>query len=231
VNDYALHAIEAATVEANQLSIRSFIPWNRDPPAKAVILANFETAMGVMSANMGRLILEAEASLAHLGALEERLATLHGQLAHEDAAFSAQREELLGELWTKLGGNRRAIRSADAHARLLAELGAYRRRALAHVAGALQTLEGMEADMDELRARVAAPELAGPSIPPEVHMRAYSPRSTRLRVLTGLVDTGAIRSGLERLREGRVRAKEVEESVVRRVLDAADADAARLPGA
>jgi hypothetical protein len=171
VNDYALHAIEAATEKANSLSLSSFLPWKREPPAHAVIISNFESAMSTLSANMERLIVEAEVSLSQLARLEERLTVLHETLAREGNAVGEARDELLADLWTMLGGNKAKRRNLDAHGRLLAELAVYRRRALAHVAGALQTLAGMEADMDELRARVATPEIAGSAIPPEVHMR------------------------------------------------------------
>ena len=53
--------------------------------------------------------------------------------------------------------------------------------------------------MEELRERAATPELTGDEIPVEVHARA-------------------IRSGVQRLNEGRLRAKQLEEEAVNRVL-------------
>lgn len=57
--------------------------------------------------------------------------------------------------------------------------------------------------MEELRERVAAPELAGGEIPLEVHVRS-------------------IRSGIERLNEGRIRAREKEEQAMQRILGPID---------
>ena len=76
---------------------------------------------------------------------------------------------------------------------LLKELGGYREAALARVAAALQALQTLSADMEELRERASAPELTGGDIPLEVHARA-------------------IRSGVERLNDGRLRAKQLGEA-------------------
>jgi len=59
--------------------------------------------------------------------------------------------------------------------------------------------------MEELRERVAAPEITEGEIPLEVHVKS-------------------IRSGIERLQEGRIKAKEREEEAITRILsiDAAD---------
>jgi hypothetical protein len=62
----------------------------------------------------------------------------------------------------------------------------------------------MSEDMEDLRERVAAPELVGSSIPVEVHMKS-------------------IKGGLERLKQGRIKAQEREAEAVRRVL-AIDSD-------
>ncbi|KZP23892.1 hypothetical protein FIBSPDRAFT_889400, partial [Athelia psychrophila] len=107
--------------------------------------------------------------------------------------------ELLAALWTKLGGNRRELQGHGDHRALLKGLGDYRRRALVHVVAALTTLQAMSEDMEDMRERVAAPELVGSRVPVEVHIRS-------------------IRSGLERLKEGRVKAKEREEEAIRKIL-------------
>lgn len=148
---------------------------------------------------MRRLIVEAEISLTNLNNLEERLSTLHELVSREDSSLTTAKSELLAALWTKLGGNRGTLRGYDDHLLLLKNLGDYRKRALVHVVTALQTLQAMSEDMEDLRERVAAPELAGSSIPVEVHMRS-------------------IQVGLERLKEGRLKAKEREEEAIKRVL-------------
>jgi hypothetical protein len=201
VNDYALHTIEEATSNTpSRYSFKSLIPFTSKPQAPhEVITQTFTEAINVLSASMRRLIVEAEISLANLDNLEERLSTLHSLVSREDSSLSSAKSELLSELWTKLGGNRRTLQGYDEHLVLLKNLGGYRKRALVHVVTALQTLQAMSEDMEDLRERVAAPEIVGSSIPVEVHMKS-------------------IKSGLERLKEGRVKAREREEEAVRRVL-------------
>lgn len=155
--------------------------------------------MNVLASEMQRLIIECEINLANLNKLEERLHTLHELFSRENSSISAEKSELLTELWTMLGGNKRKLRGYDDHLMLLQNMGEYRKQALAHVVAALQTLSQMSEDMDELRVRVAAPDLVGSRIPMEVHMKS-------------------IRSGLERLKAGRDRAKEKTEESMRMVL-------------
>ena len=202
VNDYALHTIEAAQSKPSWLSMGGLIHWSRPQPTNEIVTKTFTEAMSVLSSAMERLILEAEANLGNLNNLEERLLTLHEIVSREDSTLSSAKAELLSELWTKLGGNRKALRNFESHLVLLKNLGMYRRKALTHVVAALQTLQGMSSDMEDIRERVAAPELTGSKIPVEVHMKS-------------------IKGGLERLKEGRNRARRLEEEAMRRVLTGA----------
>ncbi|KDR78981.1 hypothetical protein GALMADRAFT_64512 [Galerina marginata CBS 339.88] len=201
VNDYALQSIEST--RANQpspWSLSGLVLWK--PPRQTineVVTKTFEEAMDVLSSNMQRLIIEAENNLQNLNALEERLATLHEIISREDSSLSSAKTELLAELWTKLGGNRKTLRNFENHLTLLNGLGEYRKQALVHVVAALQALRAMSEDMEDMRERVAAPNLIGSNVPAEVHMKS-------------------IRMGLDRLREGRIRAKKLEDAAVRRVL-------------
>lgn len=198
MNDYALHAIEAAI--SKPYSLKSLMPWSSKANTNEIVTKTFTDAMNVLSSSMRRLIVEAEVSMTNLDKLEERLSTLHELVSREDASISSAKSELLSELWTKLGGNRHTLRGYNEHLFLLKYLGSYRKKALVHVVAALQALQAMSEDMEDLRERVAAPELVGERIPVEVHMRS-------------------IKGGLERLKEGRIKAKEREEEAVRRVLE------------
>ena len=201
VNDYALHSIEEAHVKGPRtiLNMYGIMPWRSARATEAIVTETFGEAMNVLSIAMQRLILEAEVNLANLDKLEERLSTLHDLISREDSSLTSEKAELLSELWTKLGGNRKTLRNFDSHLLMLKNLGSYRKQALAHVVAALQSLQSMSSDMEEIRERVAAPELTGSKIPIEVHMKS-------------------IKSGLERLKEGRLRAKRLEEDAIRRVL-------------
>ena len=159
--------------------------------------------MNTLSANMRRLALEAEVSISDLNTLEEHLKSIHEVVSREDSSVKAAKDELLAQLWTFLGGNRKELRGMDKHLALLKGVGGYRDRARAHVAAALQTMETMAEEMEELRERVSAPELVGDAIPVEVHMKS-------------------IRTGLERLKDRRIGAKRSEEQFRNRVLRSED---------
>lgn len=159
--------------------------------------------MNTLSANMQRLVLEAEVSLSDLNKLEEHLKSIHEVVSREDSSISTAKAELLAQLWTILGGNRNQLSGMDEHLALLKGVSGYRDRALAHVVAALQMLATMAEDMEELRERVAAPELVGDAIPIDVHMKS-------------------LRIGLERLKTRRTGAKELEEQIVKQVLGFGD---------
>jgi hypothetical protein len=201
VNDFALRSIEAAEYKSSlAYSLNNLLPWHAPVPTNEIVLQTFTDAMNSLSSSMERLILEAEVSLLNLDQLEERLSTLHELLLREDSSIAFAKNELLSQLWTRLGGNKGELRQFDKNLFLLKNLGEYRKQALIHVVAALQMLQAMGADMEDMRERVAAPELTTGKIPIEVHLKS-------------------IRNGLERLREGRINAKEREDEAVRRVLD------------
>jgi len=199
VNDYALHCIEAANSRSSGLSLRRI--WG-SPPTKGVVTRAFTEAMDTLSVNMQRLVLEAQVSLSDLEKLEEHLKSIHDVVSREDSSITTARKELLAQLWTILGGNRDELNGMDEHLALLRGLSGYRDRARAHVVGALQTLETMQGDMEDLRERVATPQLVGDAIPIEVHIKSLS-------------------SVLERLKGRRTGTKKLEEQIVSRIMDGA----------
>ena len=148
--------------------------------------------MSVLSTQLERIIIEAQLCLANLDRLEQRLVSLQELLHHENYHVSIERSELLADLWTILGGNRREVAHLEGRLTVLRDVGQYRTRALAHIVAALQTLQGMSKEVEDLRERVAAPEVVGEKIPIEVHMNS-------------------IRVGLDRLSEKRVRVRQQEE--------------------
>jgi hypothetical protein len=146
--------------------------------------------MDALSTNMQRLVMEAEASINDLIKLEEKLKSIHEVVSREDKSiFEDERE--LWRLWTFLGGNRDELRRMADHHMLLKGVNEYRGRALSHVEAALQIMETMDANMEELRQRTAAPRLVGDAIPIDVHIKS-------------------LKSGLERLKGIRTSAKQMK---------------------
>ncbi|KAI0034722.1 hypothetical protein K488DRAFT_83675 [Vararia minispora EC-137] len=185
INDYALHTIEAATARSNSIVANiyvliPFMPSNQDLENQRVTGA-FASAMDVIADNIGRLQLEAAAVLARLDRLEARLSGIHALVAQEDSSLSVARDELLAQLWTKLGGNAKTLRGMDTHRALLGGVGHYRAVALARIVATIQTLNAHQEDMEVLRERVAAPALAGERIPVEAHVRSIGAGLRRLK--------------------------------------------------
>lgn len=193
VNNYALKSIEAARMN------KKWFSGAREIQIDEIIAHTFDQAMSILSINMERLILEAEQCLHHLTDLEEQLTTLHYITTREDISISAAKSDLLEELWTRLGGNRKSLQNFDHNLEILKGLAAYRQQAFGHVLAAMQTLQAMSEDMEDIRERVAAPDLAGAKIPVEVHIQS-------------------IQIGLDRLRQGRILAKKLEEDAIRSAL-------------
>lgn len=204
VNDYALQQIDAVQKNKPSRLYAALNPWKSHKKSiNQVVVETFGEAMNILSTDMERLIIEAEANIIALNTLEERLSTLHDIISREDVKLSSEKADLLADLWTILGFNRDELRNFDHSLLLLKELKTYRQQARTRVVTAFQTLQMMSADMEDMRERVARPAIAGSAIPVEVHMKS-------------------IQYGLERLREGRTRAKELDEAAIRRVLSMND---------
>ncbi|TFL04547.1 hypothetical protein BDV98DRAFT_543561 [Pterulicium gracile] len=203
VNDYALNAISASK-ETRTLSnaiLSLIVPSTRTPDA--ILLERFVDSMDTMSLTLASLIDSFQAALIALETLQAHLDSIHSLISRENLSLEDARDELLAQLWTVLGGNRKQLRSYESHLTLLRDVGKYRERALAYVVGTLHTLEGMSEDLEVVREEVAAsPDVVGvdgrKGIPMEVHVKS-------------------IRNGLERLHEGRKTARLREEEMMKKV--------------
>jgi len=156
--------------------------------------------MNVLSANMERLILEAEVSISDLNKLEKHLKSIHGIVSREKNTISTAKHELGAQVVTIFGVNRDQLREMDENLALLKGVGGYRDRARAHVVAVLEMLRLMADDMEELRERVAAPDLTGDAIPIDVHMKS-------------------LKGGLERLKGRRTGAKQLREQLVNQIAE------------
>ncbi|KAG1881312.1 hypothetical protein F4604DRAFT_1577917 [Suillus subluteus] len=200
VNRYAMRTVEDADRNApSPYSIMAWAPLGTAPTTEDIIMDAYSSAREAFSTAIQRLILEAEVCLGNLNVLEEDLSAIWEAVMREEEFITAEKSLLLEALWTKLGGNRLTLRGYEQHAGLLRDVNDYRKQAQTHIIAVLQMLYAMGEDMEDLRERAAAPELVDQRIPIRVHIES-------------------IQSGLQRLQEGRVRAKEKEEDVTRRAL-------------
>lgn len=160
-----------------------------------------------------RLIAEAQALLHVLQNLEDRLDVIHGIAVRDDIHLQSSKADVLSQLWTMVGGNRDKLGRFDSQLRLLGHVSTYRQSAIAYVSGTMIKLQGMGAELEELRERVGGVELLGGrrGVPLSVHIEN-------------------IELGVERLEYGRNRAKELENEALRKTLSGGKNDPREIEG-
>ena len=134
-----------------------------------------------------RLIETAQALLLVLQNLDERLGTIYEIATNDGHTISDRQDELLSSLWTTLGGNRRDVKANDKSLNLLSNINAYRKKAVIHVSETLLKLQEIQAELENLREGVAAPELLGyrSDVPLEVQIDTIGNGVERLQVSRG----------------------------------------------
>ncbi|KAK0278741.1 hypothetical protein LTR35_009005 [Friedmanniomyces endolithicus] len=145
------------------------------------------------------LPLSRDALLNILDNLDGRLDIIASIATRDGIKIDDNKEELFAYLWTKLGGNRNTVAKLAQQSELLKEVGAYRRLAWAHVTTTIVRLQAIRDTLEDLRERVALPEVVGEKVPLEVHIES-------------------IRLGIERLEQQREAGRRVEAEGYARVM-------------
>ena len=197
-NEHTLQTIEASKIPPTLTARMMSFALSTPNPTRETVLGTFLVSMDNIARQIVRLRDEAETSLGHLLWLEEHLVALYEVTHRDNEELTAAQEDVLAELWTWLGGNKHKLRKIDDNLNLLKNVERYRQKALAHVVATLHALQALDADMEELRTRVAAPEIVGDEIPVEVHIKS-------------------IKAGVERLKEGRLRSSSKQGGSVARI--------------
>lgn len=199
VNDYALQTIEASKAPPSLLARVSLFSLSTNNPTNEAVIDTFLMSMDNIGSHMARLRDEAETSRGHLLRLEEHLMVLQEVTLRDNKDLTATKEDILAKLWTRLR-NKDKLKKIDLDLDLLKNVDKYRGKALSHVVATLQTIDTLDADMEELRAKVAAPEIVGDRIPLEVHMES-------------------IKAGVERLKARQIRAGLRSEERIGKILE------------
>ncbi len=133
------------------------------------------------------LIETAQALLKILHNLDDRLGTIYAIAVNDDQTITKNQEELLSSLWTKLGRNRQGVKDNQRQLMLLQNISAYRKRAVMHVSETLLKLQEIQAELENLREGVAAPEILGhrDDLPLTYHLNLIEKGVERLRVARG----------------------------------------------
>lgn len=189
---------------------RLFAPFAPMQFTESRLLDQYIQHTRIVSDEIEKLVDEAQALLLVLQNLEDRLELIHSVAMRDNIAAQAGKDEILSHLWTLLGGNRAKLGKFNNQLGLLRQVGQYRKVAWAHVSATILKLQAMGAELEELRTRVGSAELLKDhkEIPLSVHVEN-------------------IRLGVERLEEGRERARKLEQGHVRRVIDGAEGETVR----
>ena len=175
------------------------------PTLQQKIFDQYILHVGKNKEEITRLIETAQALLMVLNNLDGRLGTIYEIATNDDHSITRDQEELLSSLWTKLGGNRKDVKSNNQQLNLLKNISAYRKKAVMHVSETLLKLQEIQAELENLREGVAAPEVLG--------YRDEVPLTYHLDL---------IEKGVERLRVSRGESMRVEGDVYRRMMRAGE---------
>lgn len=194
--------------DATRGAINSFIndkllaPFQPIKFTESILLDQYIQHTRIVEEEINKLILEAQALLQVLNNLEDRLEVIHGIAIHDGTKSQAMKEEILGELWTMVGGNKGKLNKMDQKLDLLNRVGVYRKTAYAHISGTIIRLQAMGSGLEDLRERVGSPELLRDrlDIPLSVHIEN-------------------IEKGVERLEASRQHTRKLEDAHIRQTLE------------
>ncbi|KAF2276939.1 uncharacterized protein EI97DRAFT_375481 [Westerdykella ornata] len=134
------------------------------PPPKSLHEKVFDQYLDHVTANKERiqdLIQRSTALLTLIGYMEQRLEAMHEIAVKDKVALSQNRDELLTQLWTKLGGNSASRKDHERQLELLNQVSRYRHELYKNVNSILIKLQVTDAALEDLRDTVAEPEKLG----------------------------------------------------------------------
>ncbi|KAK3072683.1 hypothetical protein LTR53_006378 [Teratosphaeriaceae sp. CCFEE 6253] len=155
-------------------NLNIFAPFQPVSLSRDVLLDQYLRHTSAVEEQILTLITEAQALLNILNNLDGRLDVIASIATRDGIKVEDNREELFAYLWTKLGGNRSSVSKLNHQIDLLKEVGAYRRLAWAHVTTTIVKLQAIRDTLEDLRERVAMPEIVGDKVPLEVHIESIN---------------------------------------------------------
>lgn len=178
INRWTLRVIDGvATREVGQGSVSRFFQQTL-PGAVGfhistldeVLLNQYLIHTSQVEDQIATLIIKAQALLAVLNNLDGRLDLIADIVTRDGMSVSRNKDELFSFLWTKLGGNRDSVKKIKDQLTLLNDVNRYRKVAYNHVSAALLKLMDIQAELEDLRERVAVAETVGLVVPLEQHI-------------------------------------------------------------
>lgn len=180
-----------------------FAPFQPATFSERNLLDKYVEHTALVSDKIAGLIIEAQAVLRSLSQAENHLGVIFDFVARTQRSVESRKEEVLWTIWTLVGANIRKLHNFNSQLSLLKHVDAQRSDAVRQVSELILELEKIQAGLDDLRDRVAEPEIAaaklGGRMPLSVHIET-------------------INRGVERLEEARSRIRALENDKIREVL-------------
>jgi hypothetical protein len=181
-NDEATGALERFLASMN--------PLNAFRPPRSLHQAVFEEYLRQvddMKKKVDALIKSGENVSALFDTLEKELGTIRDIAARDDSKVSRNHDELLAQLYTRLGGNAMTRKDLQRQLDLLKSVRQQNNLAFKHVAGVLLKLRAISRSLDDLRDTIAEPLAVGykTEIPLERYLDLVEQSTRRLQEVRG----------------------------------------------
>ena len=136
-----------------------FVPFQPLKFNEDALIDQYVRHTSIVKEKIRDLLNEALRLVALLESLEDRLNAMHEISSQEWHDAKASKDEILAQLWTKLGGNATKLGKFNSQIALVNQMNIYRRNALAHVSGTILKLQAIDAELEELQERVGSVEV------------------------------------------------------------------------
>ncbi|KAK5663719.1 hypothetical protein OQA88_4150 [Cercophora sp. LCS_1] len=177
-----------------------FSPFQPAVFSERLLLNKYIEHTSMVSDRIEQLIMEAQAVLKTLAKAEGHLGVIFDFVTRTQKSVQGQRDEILWTLWTLIGANSRRLHNLGGQLAMLSQVGQQRETAKDQLNELVMELGKIQVGLENLRERVAEPELVRDTeIPLSVHVET-------------------INRGVERLDRARRRIREAEDEQVREVL-------------
>lgn len=194
--------------QAGQGLLSDFTTWIFSPFQPATfsernLLDKYVEHTALVGDKIADLIIEAQAVLKTLNQAENHLGIIYEFVTRTQETVQSRKDDVLWTIWTLVGANYRRISKLNSQLSLLGRVNSQRSDAVRQVSELLVELEKIQAGLEDLRERVAAPEVA-----------AISPSGPL--PLSYHIET--IDRGVERLEHARSRIRAIENDRIHEVL-------------
>lgn len=169
MNEWAISALEKSDGKVSTLG--GLIPFIGQLDTRTSVTNTYVQAMDELSSYLKRLIESNQKAYESLDKLEEDLHLIHEIVGLEKKVQKSEQGEVLSNLWSFLGGNRKLKSIFKSN---LATLDSFERGRISNkavVAATSVAFTKMMLEIEDLRERVQRPGLTGDVIPVEMHIR------------------------------------------------------------